>query len=91
MVGMLILLSIFFFGASIVQVFHMNRSIEQAPEIKLDLEFNDLQKLSQDISSQELFQYIRWKSLAKLEAHSINRRYLQANQILLAQIISSAA
>ena len=86
MVGMLVLLALFFFVASLIQVSHIKQSLTQTPKIKLDFAEDEQTIQGSNSSPRDFIEFVRWKKLAELELYVINRRYQQANQILLARV-----
>ena len=66
---------VFFLLVSGWQIYYLHRRIERSPDLKFEFSPGD--------SSVEREQ---WRTLARLEAHSIQQRYHQANVILMSRI-----
>ncbi len=87
MVIMIAGLTIFFFLASFYQFFLLDKRIQDSPT------FNELlpalnQMIPQDTSLQDENKLlaIQWKTLSLLESHVLQRRYHQANVLLIARV-----
>lgn len=77
-------LTVTFFGASLWQFTKIQNQIEKIPdEIKLDNVFSDLK--NKPLSESNHLVYVQWKTLALLEKNVIERRYHQANILLMAR------
>jgi hypothetical protein len=85
MIGMLTVLTLFFFIASIKQIYDLHSRIEQAPELDLNPALNVLQNNERDASKDKL-DSARWKTLSILEGHALQRRYHQANVLLMSRV-----
>lgn len=85
MIGMIAILTVFFFIASFVQLYYLHSRIEKCPDINLNSLLINLENkgLPQE---RNLFDYTKWKTLAILEEHALKRRYHQANVLLMSRI-----
>jgi hypothetical protein len=83
MVTMVVGLTVFFFVASLVQLYHLQQRIEHGPSLDLDRVFGSPRSDPPGLSSREA---IQWQTLVALEAHALQRRYHQANVLLMARI-----
>lgn len=84
--GILLLgLTIFFLGASIYQLYGLKSSIVSSPQSTLENEMEALRPAQGDLPS-NTFEKTRWATLVRLEANAIERRYHQANTLLLARV-----
>lgn len=76
-------LSIFFFWISLTQLEALQQRIEQAPRVDLAPAL-DVQDETVLAGGNRLL-YVQWKTLALLEAHALERRYHQANVLLMSR------
>ncbi len=82
---MVIGLTFFFFIASFVQLFYLHRRIEKTPKLNINESFSYLNKT--ELSSfEELISASRFKALTILEANALERRYHQANVLLMSRV-----
>ena len=79
MVGSILALTLFFFAATMYQLFELNQKIQAAPEIN----HNELLGMG---SKQASFVANQWRSLVVLESHVLQQRYHQANVLLMGRI-----
>jgi hypothetical protein len=79
MVWMVIGLTIFFFVASLVQLAYLHEKIWQAPQVELE-ELTELRATSGEALTPELLM------LALLETNALQRRYHQANVLLMSRV-----
>ncbi len=85
MIGVLVVLTIFFFVASFVQLYYLHTRIEKSPALDLEPALALLEK-NVTSNSQQRLEYAKWKALAILEGHALQRRYHQTNVALMARI-----
>lgn len=85
--GMLTGLTIFFLLASFVQLFYLHKRIENFPI----LDINPAMKIMEtgQLNTTDRLDYARWKALVILEGHALDRRYHQANMLLMSRIWKS--
>lgn len=76
---MLIAFSLFFFSATLIQLYYLHQKIDYSVSLDLD---KDLKPLSNSENINEL----QWLTISKLEGHALNRRYHQANVTLMSGI-----
>lgn len=86
MVGMLAVLTVFFCIASLLQVQHLNSRIEQPPTFDLQPANAALDNIQAEGTLHEKLEAARWRMLAGLEAHALQRRYHQANVLVMSRI-----
>lgn len=80
-------LAVFFFFASLVQLFYLHTRIYQAPKMDLGEKLANWENDSSfTISAEDRLKYTEWKGLALLEELSVSSRYHQANVLLMARI-----
>jgi hypothetical protein len=82
---LLVGLTIFFLGASVYQLYGLKTSIVSSPQSSLDKEMEALRPLPGDLPS-NTFEKTKWATLVRLEANAVERRYHQANTLLLARV-----
>jgi len=85
MAGILIFLTVFFFIASFIQLYYLHGRIEKYPELNLDTAFSML-KPSANATDVDKLNYAQWETLSILEKHALQRRYHQANVLLMSRI-----
>jgi hypothetical protein len=83
MVAMIVSLTVFFFVASLVQLYYLQQRIEQGPSLDLNRVFGSSPSDPPELRSRDAMQ---WQTLVALEAHALQRRYHQANVLLMARI-----
>jgi hypothetical protein len=83
MIGMVVGLTLFFFAASMFQLYALQESIADSPELDLKTQLAEmpLPGKASDIDAQQ-----RWKTLSLLEEHAVRQRYHQANVLLMARV-----
>jgi len=86
MTGMLVVLTLFFFVASLTQLYYLHRRIEQAPQCDLEATLSMLEKLGPNMAVKDQFEAVRWRTLSTLEEYAMKRRYHQANVLLMSRI-----
>jgi len=86
MVGMLVMLTIFFCIASLVQVQHLNSRIEQPPTLDLQSVNTILDNVQSIGNPHDQLDASRWRTLSSLEIHALQQRYHQANVLLMSRI-----
>jgi hypothetical protein len=86
MVIVLSLVILFFFTASAVQLYYLHQRIEQSPALDLTPALQTLEANSPNASEKDKLQIARWKTLATLEGNALQRRYHQANVLLMSRI-----
>jgi len=87
MTGMLIGLTMFFLLSSFVQLFYLHRQIETCPVLDLSPAMKILE--TGELNATDRLNYSRWKTLATLEGYALDRRYHQANVLLMSRIWKS--
>jgi hypothetical protein len=86
MVGMIAALTFFFFIASCIQLYYLHKRIENSPELRLDALMADLKGNEQSMSETERVASLQWRTSVALEGHVLQRRYHQANVLLMSRI-----
>ena len=86
MVTVLSLVTLFFFTASAFQLYYLHQRIEQSPALDLTQALQTLEANSPNASEKDKLQIARWKTLATLEGNALQRRYHQANVLLMSRI-----
>ena len=86
MVVVLSLLMLFFFTATAFQLYYLHQRIEQSPELNLNPALAALESNPAGASEKDKLQIFRWKTLAILEGNALQRRYHQANVLLMSRI-----
>lgn len=76
--SIILAMTIFFFSATIYQLFDLNRQIEDAPRLQIDQVYQDSTLVNQTRK--------QWNNLVSLETHVLQQRYHQANVLLMARI-----
>ncbi len=86
MIGMVVGLSLFFFAASMWQLYTLQQSIADSPPLDLSVTLAQMRlpEASSDIAARQALQ--RWQTLSLLEQHALNQRYHQANVLLMARV-----
>jgi len=84
MSGMVIGLAFFFFLASCLQLYLLNKRIWASPKLKNEKAFS--LETDPSLSAQEKLNKLKFNSLLKLEANLLERRYHQANVSLMARV-----
>ena len=79
MTGIILILGIFFFAATMYQLYELNIKIQDVPEL-------DSVQLLNDADNGKTLLEKQWRSLVVLEAHILQQRYHQANVLLMARI-----
>lgn len=85
MVFMVLGLTVFFFAASLYQLFSLQNRISQSPNLDLS---PVLAHATEDnpLAGKEMLETQRWKTLTLLEEHAVRQRYHQANVLLMARV-----
>lgn len=78
MVIMVVALAVFFFIVSIIQYYRLDSRINQSPQLNLEATYSRLQ--ANELES------VKWETLSRLEANVLERRYHQANVLLMSRI-----
>ena len=86
MVIVLSVVMLFFFTASAFQLYYLHQRIEQSPELDLNLALGALESNPAGASEKDKLQIGRWKTLSILEGNALQRRYHQANVLLMSRI-----
>ena len=86
MVIVLSLLMLFFFTATAFQLYYLHQRIEQSPELDLNLALGSLESNPAGASEKDKLEIGRWKTLSILEGNALQRRYHQANVLLMSRI-----
>jgi hypothetical protein len=84
MVGTLTVLAVFFFFASCLQLFYLHSRIERTPELDLRPVLSVPQPQSENAADH--LEYVQWKTLTILEGNALQRRYHQANVLLMSRV-----
>ncbi|MEH6651425.1 MAG: hypothetical protein V7707_15470 [Motiliproteus sp.] len=79
MIGLVLTLALFFFAATLFQLYELNLKIQDAPELE------NTELLQQAESGATLMEK-QWRTLVVLESHVLQQRYHQANVLLMARI-----
>ena len=82
MIIMLSFLTVFFFAASVIQLFYLHHRIEIYPELNMDKALN----ITGNLKDTDIMNYTEWKTLSVLEGYALQRRYHQANVLLISRI-----
>ena len=72
-------LTLFFFAATLFQLYELNLKIQDAPELENT-------ELLQQTESNATLMETQWRTLVVLESHVLQQRYHQANVLLMARI-----
>jgi len=83
--GMLVLLTIFFCVASVIQLKRLQDRVQQVPPVDLSAALDGLRTNGNETSASALA-YSQWKTLSYLEGYAIQRRYNQATLQLMNRI-----
>lgn len=83
MISMLSVLTLFFFIASLIQIYYLQSRIEQSPELDLNPALSMLEGAA---TAGDKLDYARWKTLSILEGNALQRRYHQANALLMSRV-----
>jgi hypothetical protein len=84
MAGTLTILAVFFFLASCLQLFYLHSRIERSPELDLSSVLSLPQPQGQDAADH--LEHVQWKTLTILEGNALQRRYHQANVLLMSRV-----
>ena len=85
MVAMIVGLTLFFFAATLFQLYTLRDSIAQSPSLDLSSALM-MGEQSEGKQAAVTLAERRWKTLALLEEHVIKQRYHQANVLLMARV-----
>ncbi len=86
MISMLVILTIFFFAVSLVQLYKLNDQIQNCPRLELRQTMDIQEVTGEKFKEINRLDYLRWKTLVALEDNAIQRRYHQANVLLMSRI-----
>ena len=86
MVTVLSVVMLFFFTASAFQLYYLHQRIERSPELDLNPVLVAIESNPAGASEKDKLQIARWKTLAILEGNALQRRYHQANVLLMSRI-----
>jgi len=86
MVGMIVLLTLFFLVASFYQLYYLHQRIEHCPQLNLEPALSVLDTEGFDLTQMDKLELARWKTLSTLEGYTLERRYHQANVLLMSRI-----
>jgi hypothetical protein len=86
MVVVLSLVMLFFFTASAFQLYYLHQRIERSPELDLNPALGILESNPAGASEKDKLEIGRWKTLSILEGNALQRRYHQANTLLMSRI-----
>ena len=78
MIGLVLTLALFFFAATLFQLYELNLKIQDAPEL------HSTELLEQASTGSTLMEK-QWRTLVVLESHILQQRYHQANVLLMAR------
>lgn len=85
MIGMVVVLTLFFFAASMFQLYALQENIAGSPRLDLAATLDTMSVPEQGRrEAQKALQ--RWKTLSLLEEHAMKQRYHQANVLLMARV-----
>src|SRR5262249_10180503 len=84
MVKMVIGLAVFFFASSFIQLFYLQNHMANATGLALKPLAPVLERTA--VSEEHRLETARWADLVGLEQYSVQRRYHQANVLLMARI-----
>jgi hypothetical protein len=76
-------LTVFFLAATLFQLHSLQDAVEHSPELDLTGALAPLQGTA--VSSTDRLVFAQWQTLASLEQHAIERRYHQANVLLMSR------
>lgn len=83
--GMLVVLTIFFCVASVIQLARLQDRVQQVPAVELGAALDGL-KVKENENPGNALAYSQWKTLSYLEGYAIQRRYNQATLQLMNRI-----
>ena len=86
MIIVLSLVMLFFFTASALQLYYLHQRIERSPELDLNPALALLDSNPSGASERDKLEVGRWKTLTILEGNALQRRYHQANVLLMSRI-----
>ena len=86
MIIVLSLVMLFFFTASAWQLYYLHQRIERSPELDLAPALALLDSNPKGASERDKLEVGRWKTLTLLEGNALQRRYHQANVLLMSRI-----
>ena len=79
MIGLILTLALFFFAATMYQLYQLNIKIQDTPKLQ------NLELLEQPTTDTTLLDR-QWRSLVLLESHVLQQRYHHANVLLMARV-----
>lgn len=79
MIGIILMLALFFFAATMYQLYELNSKIQQVAELQ------NTELLEKAVPGSSLMEK-QWRSLVVLESHILRQRYHQANVLLMARV-----
>lgn len=86
MLIVLSLVTLFFLAASAFQLYYLAKRVERSPELDLNQALGSLESSPTGASEKDKLQIVRWKTLSILEGNALQRRYHQANVLLMSRI-----
>jgi hypothetical protein len=86
MIGMVVSLALFFFIASIYQLYSLQETISGSPRLDLSPPLAEMTLPPEQTSVEAEQELRRWKVLSLLEEHVLQQRYHQANVLLMARV-----
>lgn len=89
MMGMLVVLAGFFFVASTVQIYSLQKRIDNGPELNLNPVLSEQDQGSLVGLGGTRLDMMKWKTLTLLEANTVQNRYHQANVLLMSRVWTS--
>ncbi|WBA44321.1 hypothetical protein [Hymenobacter canadensis] len=87
-IRMLVGFSMVFFIGSFIQLYYLHARINNSPAFTLGNTFNQLAEIKSQShqTNQDLIAATRWQTLSVLEASALQRRYHQANVLLMSRV-----
>ena len=82
---MIVGLTFFFFIASFIQLFHLQRIIEHAPRVNIQESYLNI-PTNPESSLQESLTISKFKASVMLEMNALERRHHQANVLLMSRV-----
>jgi hypothetical protein len=83
--GVIILVTLFFLAATVIQLYFLQGRIGDPPKSNLDTVLNTLQ-YNQEDKAEEKIKTAKFKVISMLEENAVARRYHQANVMLMARV-----
>jgi hypothetical protein len=83
MIVMLCVLTVFFFVASLLQVYQVENQINNTPQLDLKTSLDKFDYKDPEVKVRDKIEHVRWATLSALEEASLKNRYHQANVLLI--------